>query len=169
MRKHLPVFLTLTLLAAAAALARTGQEGKGGAAGGAHAAHVMLTPDQLKWGAGPASLPAGAQLAVVEGDPSKAGAFTIRLKFPDGFRVSPHWHPSDEKVTVLQGTLGMGLGEKFDAAAGHEMPAGSFAVMPSGVRHYAWAKGETVIQVSSTGPFQITYVNPADDPRKAAQ
>lgn len=166
MRKHLHALLTLTLLAcAAAALARTGQE----ASGGAQASHVMVTPDQMKWGPAPPALPAGAQLAVIEGDPSKAGAFTIRLKFPDGYKVSPHTHPADEKVTVLQGTMGMGLGEKFDAAAGHEMPAGSFAVMPTGVKHYAWAKGETVIQVSSTGPFQINYVNPADDPRKAAQ
>jgi quercetin dioxygenase-like cupin family protein len=159
--------LTLTLLAAAAAAALppTGQEGKDAP----HASHIAVTPDQMKWGVGPQSLPAGAQLAVIEGDPSKAGAFTIRLKFPDGFRVAPHWHPADEKVTVLRGTLGMGAGEKFDAAAGHELPAGSFAVMPAGVRHYAWAKGETVIQVSSTGPFQVNYVNAADDPRKAAQ
>ena len=139
MKRHIPALLTLTLLAATAtALAQSGQEGKGATTHGAHASHVMVTPDQLKWGPGPPSLPAGAQLAVVEGDPTKAGsAFAVRLKFPDGFRVPPHWHPTDEKVVVLQGTLGLGLGEKFDAAAGHELPAGSYAVMPQGVRHYA--------------------------------
>jgi quercetin dioxygenase-like cupin family protein len=171
MRKHLPALLTLALLGvAAAALARTGQEGKGGAAHGAHASHIMVTPEQMKWGPAPPAIPPGAQAAVIEGDPSKPGsAFAVRLKFPDGYRVPPHWHPADEKVVVLQGTLGMGLGEKFDPAAGHELPAGSYAVMPTGVRHFAWAKGETVIQVSAVGPFEVNYVNPADDPRKAAK
>lgn len=170
MRKHLPALLTLALLAtAAAALAQTNHGGTG-AAGGAHASHIMVTPEQMKWGPAPPALPAGAQAAVIEGDPSKAGsAFAVRLKFPDGYRVPPHWHPTDEKVIVLQGTLGMGLGDKFDPAAGHELPAGSYAVMPTGVRHYAWAKGETVIQVSATGPFEVNYVNAADDPRKAAK
>ena len=85
---------------------------------------------------------------------------------PDGYKIPPHWHPTDERIVVLQGTLGMGMGEKFDAGAGRELPAGSYAVMPAGARHFAWAKGETVIQVSAVGPFEITYVNPADDPRK---
>jgi quercetin dioxygenase-like cupin family protein len=170
MRKHLPVLLTLTLLAAAAAaLAQAGQGGMG-ASGGAHAAHIMVTPDQMKWGPAPPALPAGAQASVIEGDPSKAGsAFAVRLKFPDGYKVPPHWHPTDEKVVVLKGTLMLGLGEKFDPAAGHELPAGSYAVMPTGVRHFAWAKGETVIQVSAVGPFEVNYVNAADDPRKPAQ
>ena len=170
MRKHLPALSILALLAAVTVgPAQSGQEGHG-AAGGAQAAHIVVTPDQLKWGPGPTALPPGAQSAVLEGDPSKPGsAFAIRLKFPDGFRVPPHWHPADEKVVVLQGALGVGVGEKFDPAAGHELPAGSYAVMPRGVRHYAWAKGETVIQVSSTGPFQVNYVNPADDPRKTTK
>jgi quercetin dioxygenase-like cupin family protein len=169
MRRHLPVLLVLTLLGAVSVgLAQTGQGGHD-AAGSMHAAHVFVTPDQVKWGPAPPALPAGAQLAVVEGDPSKAGAFVIRAKFPDGYKVPPHWHPADERVVVLQGTLGMGVGEKFDPAAGHELPAGSYAVMPTGVRHYAWAKGETVVQISGTGPFEINYVNPADDPRKASK
>jgi quercetin dioxygenase-like cupin family protein len=88
---------------------------------------------------------------------------------PEGYRVAPHWHPTDEKIVVLQGTFWMGLGDKFDAAAGHELPAGSYAVMPTGVRHYALAKGETVVQVSGMGPFRMNYINPADDPSKAAQ
>lgn len=133
-----------------------------------HPAHVMVTPDEVKWGPAPPGLPAGAELAVIDGDPSKAGAaFTIRAKFPDGYKVPPHWHPTDERVTVLQGSLGVGVGNKFDAAAGRELAAGSYAAMPKGLRHYAWAIGDTVIQISAIGPFEINYVNAADDPRKA--
>ncbi len=114
----------------------------------------------------PPSFPAGAQMAVLSGDPSKAGPFTIRAKFPDGYKIMPHWHPTDENVTVLEGSFAMGTGEKFDQSAAHEMTVGSFVRMPKGTRHYAWAKGETVIQVHADGPFVITYVNPNDDPRK---
>lgn len=131
--------------------------------------HVMVTPDDIKWGPAPPSLPPGAQLAVLSGDPSQAGVpFTMRARFPDGYKVPPHWHPSDENVVVLEGALVMSLGEKFDETAGREMTAGSYALMPKGVRHFVWAKGETVIQVYGIGPFAINYVNPADDPRKSA-
>ena len=171
MRKHQLSLLILVLVAATSlVIAQSGQESKGGPAStGAQSAHVMVTPDQVKWGPGPPSLPSGAQLAVLEGDPSKAGApFAMRAKFPDGYKIPPHWHPMDERVLVIAGTLGLGLGEKFDPAAGHELPTGSYAVMPQGVRHFAWAKGETVIQVSGMGPFEVNYVNSADDPRKAS-
>ena len=169
MRKHQLSLLILAVLAAASlGIAQSGQKGDKSDSGGKHTAHVLVTPDEVKWGPAPPSLPSGAQLAVLEGDPSKAGAqFTIRAKLPDGYRIPPHWHPTDERVTVIQGTLGMGVGEKFDPAAGREMPAGSYASMHTGTRHFAWAIGETVIQVSATGPFEINYVNPADDPRKA--
>ena len=132
-----------------------------------HDSHIMISAGDVKWGPAPPSLPPGAQLAVIEGDPSKAGgAYTIRAKMPDGYRVPPHWHPVTENVTVLEGALFVGVGEKFDESAGKELTAGSFASMPKGVRHFAWAKGETVIQVHGTGPFDVIYVNPADDPRK---
>jgi anti-sigma factor ChrR (cupin superfamily) len=171
MRKYQLSLLILALLAAASlALAQSGQERKDSSAStDPHAAHVVVTPDQIKWGAAPPSLPSGAQLAVLEGDPSKAGApFAIRAKFPDGYRVPPHWHPTDERIVVLQGTLGMGVGEKFDSASGHELPVGSYTLMPKGVRHFVWAKGETVIQVTGMGPLEINYVSPADDPRKVS-
>ena len=129
-------------------------------------AHVAVAPDEIKWGPAPPSLPPGAQLAVIEGDPSKPGVeFTIRGKFPDGYKVPPHWHPTDERVTVLEGTFGVGVGAKFDPAAGKLLSAGGYAAMPKGVRHFAWAVGETVIQVSGIGPFEVNYVNKADDPR----
>lgn len=129
--------------------------------------HVMFSAADLKWGDGPASLPAGAKIAVLTGDPGKAGPFTVRLKFPTGFKVPPHTHPTAEHVTVISGTLALGSGPKFDEAAAHEMTAGGFAVMPAGMEHFAWCKSECVIQIHSEGPFQVKYVNPADDPRQA--
>jgi quercetin dioxygenase-like cupin family protein len=150
-------------------LAQTAQKAKHSTSG-ARAAHVLVTPDQIKWGPGPPSLPPGSQLAVLEGDPSKAGSqFTMRATLPDGYRIPPHWHPTDERIVVLQGSFGMGVGNKFDQSAGHELPTGSYASMPKGLRHYAWAVGETVIQVSGVGPFEVNYVNAADDPRKASK
>ncbi len=170
MRKFQFSLLILALAAMSLGLAQAVQKGKDKSAStGNQAAHVLVTPDQVKWGPAPPSLPSGSELAVLEGDPSKAGVlFTIRAKLPDGYRVPPHWHPTDERLVVLQGTLGLGVGEKVNPAAGHELPVGSYAVMPKGVRHFVWAIGETVIQVSGTGPFEVNYVNPADDPRKAA-
>jgi len=128
--------------------------------------HVMVMPSDVKWNPAPASLPGGAQIALLEGDSSKPGAFTFRLKMPDRYEIAPHWHPADEHATVLQGTLVMGLGVKFDRSAGRELSAGSFAMLPNGTRHFAWTKGETIIQVHGVGPWSITYVNPADDPRR---
>jgi len=128
--------------------------------------HVVVTPDKIKWGPAPPSLPSGAEAAVLVGDPAKKGAYTIRVKLPDGYKVPPHWHPTDENVTVIQGTFNIGRGEKFDAGDTQALPAGSYARMPKTMRHFAWAKGETILQVHGDGPFEITYVNAADDPRK---
>ena len=128
-------------------------------------AHVMLTADAVQWGPFPAGGP-GAQLAVLSGDPGKGGPFVIRIKTPDGFRIPPHWHPTDENITVVSGTLALGMGEKFDEASTHDLPAGSFATMPKKMRHFALSRGETVVQVHGTGPFKVIYVNSADDPLK---
>jgi hypothetical protein len=129
-------------------------------------AHVMVTPSSVMWGPGPASVPAGAQAALLEGDPAKPGPFTLRLKMPDGYKIAPHFHPADEHVTVIQGTFVLGMGEKFEQSAGRDLTVGSFAVMPTGTRHFAWTKGETIIQLHGVGPWGLIYVNPADDPRK---
>ncbi len=129
--------------------------------------HVVVRPAAVKWGPAPPALPKGAQIAVLAGDPTKAGvSYTIRAKIPDGYKVPPHWHPVDENVTVLKGKLMVGRGEKFDPDASEELPAGSYMRMPKGMRHFAWAKGETIIQIHGVGPFDIHYVNAADDPRK---
>ena len=128
--------------------------------------HVLLTPADLKWGPAPAGLPAGAKLAVLEGDPTKQGPFTIRLQMPSGYNIMPHTHPTPEKVTIISGTGFLGMGPNFDQGAAKQMEPGSFAILPAGMQHFAFAKGETIVQISSTGPFLINYVNPADDPRQ---
>ena len=120
---------------------------------------------EMKWGEGPPSLAKGAAMVVLEGDPAKEGLFTMRLRFPDGFVVNPHHHSQIEHVTVIAGTLHFGMGEKFDRAKTRPMPAGSFGFWPIGMKHFAWAEGETTLQLHGKGPWTITYVNPADDPR----
>jgi len=170
MKKYAIGIVVLALSAMAMVVLAQGGKGKAVKSSMAQtnaAAHVLLTPGDFKWGPSPPALPAGAQMALLDGDPGKAGsAYTLRVKIPDGYKIPPHWHPRDETITVIEGTFAMGLGDKFDEAAGHELVAGSYARMPKGVRHFAWAKGESIIQVQGTGPFEITYVNPADDPRR---
>jgi quercetin dioxygenase-like cupin family protein len=132
----------------------------------AQSGHVMLGPDEVKWGPAPPTLPRGAMLAVIEGKPSEPGPFTMRLKFPAGFRVAPHFHPAIEHLTVLSGTIHVGMGDTFDAGKLTPMRAGSFVVMPVGTTHFVEAREDTVIQVHGVGPWGVQYVNPADDPSK---
>jgi quercetin dioxygenase-like cupin family protein len=139
-------------------------------AGGARAqsAEVTATPAELKWGPAPPVFEKGAMMAVVSGDPSKAAPFVVRLKVPAGYKINPHFHPTDENVTVISGTFAVAMGDKFDAAAMKAMPVGSFALMPAQMHHYAMAKTAAVVQVHAVGPFALTYVNAADDPSKRA-
>ena len=132
----------------------------------AKSTEVLVTPLELKWGPAPPVFEKGASMAVVAGDPGKAGPFVVRLKFPAGYKVNPHWHPTDENVTVISGTLALGMGDKFAAAGMKSLPAGGFAVLPAQMHHYAMAKTPAVVQVHAVGPFVLTYVNPADDPSK---
>jgi mannose-6-phosphate isomerase-like protein (cupin superfamily) len=128
-------------------------------------AQNAFTPDQVKFGPAPPFLPPGAQLAVLEGDPMAAsGDYTIRLKMPDGYKVAPHTHPYRENVTVLSGTLKVGMGDHFDASKMMSFGAGSFAYLDPSVHHYAGASGETVIQIHGMSPAKFNYINPADDP-----
>jgi quercetin dioxygenase-like cupin family protein len=126
---------------------------------------IVVTPGTESWGPAPAILPAGATLAVVEGDPTKAGPYTMRLRMPDGYRLPPHYHPANEHVNVLSGTFLVGMGERFDQTALKTLPAGTFGMIPSGTRHFAQAKGATVIQLHGIGPWNLIYVNPADAPK----
>jgi quercetin dioxygenase-like cupin family protein len=130
-------------------------------------APVMLNSGDLKWGEAPPNLPKGAQLAVLFGDPGAKGQFTLRLKLPDGYRIPPHWHTSDEQLTVVSGTFILHAGDTMDAPA-HSMDAGGFHFLPGKMHHAAETKGETVLELHSMGPFDIHYLNPADDPSKAA-
>ena len=126
-----------------------------------------MNASDIKWGPVPPVIPAGAQLAVVSGDPSKEGQpYTIRLKMPDGYKVPPHFHPADEAATVISGSFKVGMGDKFDEAKMGTFPAGSFAYLDPDMHHYAMASGETVVQVHGMSPLQFNYVNPADDPSK---
>lgn len=134
------------------------------AAEDATAEHVMLSPADLKWIDGPPVLP-GAKMVVMEGDLKAAGPFTMRIKIPTDSKLAPHWHPAIEHVTVLSGTFNLGMGETFDPSKAMALKAGSFFVIPPKAPHFAVIKEETVIQVHGVGPWGLTFVNPADDPR----
>jgi len=149
------------LIAACAAYPAPAADPPEGHAKGPH----VCSPADMKWHDGPPSLPRGAKVALLEGDPAKAGPFVLRVKMPDGYRVPPHTHPKTERVTVLSGEFYIGMGEKFDEKAAKLMAAGSYGHWPAGMKHFAWVKGETVIQLHGTGPWSIQYVNPDDDPR----
>ena len=132
------------------------------------ASHVLMPAAQLKWGPAPPVLNKGAQIAVLSGDPGAAGPFVIRLKMPAGYKIAPHWHPTDEHVTVLSGTFSLGMGETFDAKAAKPLAPGGYALLPAEMRHFAWTKGGATVQVHGMGPFVLNYVNPADDPSRSA-
>jgi quercetin dioxygenase-like cupin family protein len=126
---------------------------------------AVRTPESMNWMDAPPSLPPGAKIAVLEGDPGKEGPFVFRAKLPDGYRIPPHTHPKTERITVLAGTFHVGMGEKFDSARAKALTAGTYGFWPAGMKHYVFAEGETVIQFHGNGPWSLTYVNPADDPR----
>jgi len=130
--------------------------------------HIALGATDLTWGPAPPVLPAGAQVAVLDGDPFKPGFFSIRLKMPDGYRVAPHWHPTDENIVVVQGTFKIGMGDTYNDKAARELPAGGFTKLPKTMHHYAGAKGETIVHIYGEGPFVVNYMNPADDPSRTS-
>jgi quercetin dioxygenase-like cupin family protein len=127
----------------------------------------LYPPTTIEWKEGPAALPPGAKMAVLEGNPTKEGPFVVRFQFPDGYHISPHTHPKTERVTVISGGVYLAAGEALDRDSAKKLPAGSFGFWPAGMKHTAWFEGETVIQLHGIGPWQINYVNPADDPRNA--
>lgn len=119
----------------------------------------------LTWGPAPAIFPAGAKMAVERGDPSKHGEFIVRLSFPDGYRIPPHFHPTAEHVRVRSGTLLLGMGDKLDAQLAKPVAVGDSGTIPAQMHHFAIARGATVVSVRAQGPFMMTYVNPADTPK----
>ncbi len=163
MKKHIATYALLICLAFPAIILAQHAEmpGTSGTDG-----HKMLNENNLAWKAGPASLPPGAQMAMLEGDPAKAGPFTMRLILPSNYRVGPHFHPAVEHVSVIKGNFYMGTGKEFKEDAATRIKANGFAVMPVGYAHYAFTRGKTIIQLHGVGPWGITYINDADDPRK---
>ena len=138
------------------------------AAGAATAGnHIIQAPAEVVWGPAPPFLPAGAEIAVLSGDPGKAVPFSVRLKFPAKYDVPAHSHPGDEHVVVVSGALHMAMGDKLDRKAGTTLPVGGFALMPAGMNHYAFTNEPTTIVLYGIGPVDFKYVNPADDPRNA--
>jgi quercetin dioxygenase-like cupin family protein len=140
------------------------------ACSGHSGASTLSAPEQtINWGPAPAVFPAGAEFAVLQGDPGSNAPFTIRLRLPDGYRIAPHTHPTDENVTVISGNFQVGMGTAFRTDSMLTLPPGSFVTAPAGHAHFAQARGGTVVQVTAVGPFALTYVNPADLPRAASR
>jgi hypothetical protein len=148
----LPLALALTLLGASTGSAQM-------------AGHTMVAPGDLKWTDVP-SLPAGAKLAVIQGPLNEAVPFTMRIKLPANYQIPAHWHPAIEHVTVMSGTFNIGMGDKLDRSTTKPLASGSVAIMQPKTNHFVWTDQETIVQVHGVGPWAITYVNPADDPRK---
>ena len=131
----------------------------------AQSAHNTVTPQEVKWGPAPPSLRPGAQAAMLYGDANKEGLFAMRLKFPKGYQIPPHTHPKPEIVTVISGTKHLGMGRTADKSKAQALPVGSFFALEPGMEHYGSFDEDTIVQINSTGPWGISYVNPADDPR----
>jgi quercetin dioxygenase-like cupin family protein len=124
---------------------------------------MSMNAAEIKWGDAPPDLPKGAQIAVLHGDPSKKAVFTIRLKMPAGYKIPPHWHSKDEQLTILSGSFILHMGDTMDAP-GSTLAAGGFHFLPGKMHHAAETKGETILQLDGMGPFDIHYLNPADNP-----
>jgi quercetin dioxygenase-like cupin family protein len=151
----LPAILMSAVALAATAMLATAAEQE----------HELLTPGQVEWSPGPASIPEGAEAAVLYGDPAADEMFVLRLKLPAGYHIPPHTHPKPEIVTVITGTLHLGTGEEADRESAQALEAGSFFAFEPGMAHYVYTDDETVLQLNSTGPWGLEYVNPEDDPR----
>ena len=129
---------------------------------------AFVNPAAIQWGDAPPGLPKGAKIALLDGDPGKPGSATVRLKLPANYRIAPHTHSKDEDLTVLSGALYLGLSDKVEPKEAHVLQVGGFHHLPAKTVHYVFTKAPTVVQVHLEGPFDIVYVNPADDPSKAA-
>jgi len=130
----------------------------------AQTGHVLVPADKVQWGPAPPVLPAGAEIAVLEGNPSETGPVTLRLRLPANYRIPAHWHSMLERVTVLSGSFHVGMGDALDQKASQTLAPGGFVSLPAKMHHYAWASAPTIVQINLDGPFDIFYVNPKDNP-----
>ena len=128
---------------------------------------IFISPEDIKWAAAPPSMPKGAKIAVLQGDPGKPGPFVMRLMVPPGYTIAPHWHTQDESLTVISGTLYFGAGDKVETSKAHTVTPGSFHFLSGKDHHYLVAKSEAVIQINGNGPFDVTYINPGPDLKTA--
>ncbi|MBF9029017.1 DUF4437 domain-containing protein [Rhodobacterales bacterium HKCCE3408] len=149
--------IALSTLVAALAVAGAAQAQEG------HAPAPYLA-EAAEWAPAPPVLPAGAEIAVLSGNPFAEGPFVLRLRFPAGYDVPAHIHSGDELITVISGEFNIGHGEAMDRDAGTLLTAGGFVEMPAGHPHFAWTSSETIVQIHGPGPFDITYIDPADNP-----
>jgi quercetin dioxygenase-like cupin family protein len=164
------IFL-LALAAALPSLSSVAQTKPGSATSSVPAPHLAVRPDALRWTPMSSDLMEGTpafalteppQVSLLEGDPAQAGTpFTLRIKLAAGTRVPPHWHPTEEHITVLQGRFSLGMGDRYDEASLQELPSGSYASMPKGMTHFALATGDTIVQVHGVGPFKSVWVTPS--------
>ena len=138
-----------------------------GAAAFGNPGHTTGPAPAVKWGPAPPFFPAGARFAVLSGDPSGSGEYTVRLDMPAGYVIKPHFHPTDEHVTVLSGRFLVGMGDSVNRRGAMVLGPEGFITAPAQAHHFAIAARRTVVQVNGEGPFAITYVNAADDPRNA--
>jgi quercetin dioxygenase-like cupin family protein len=131
--------------------------------------HPMQRLEDTRWGDAPPMIPPGAKIAVLSGNPMAEVPYAVRLKFPANYRIPPHMHPKDEHVTVLQGAVNFGMGEKLNASDAKPLTVGGYTMMPAGMNHYAYTENEAVILLHGIGPIEFKYVNAADDPRNQKQ
>jgi quercetin dioxygenase-like cupin family protein len=131
--------------------------------------HKIIAPEEMEWKSGPEALPPRAQAVVLYGDPAKEGLFAMRVKVPKGYHIPPHTHSKPEIVTIISGEARLGMGETADEAQAQKMSEGSFMAMPPGTAHYVYVDEDSVVQLNSVGPWEVKYIDPKDDPRKATQ
>src|SRR5712691_11532392 len=135
----------------------------------AQSTHVLVPANKVQWGPAPPALPAGAQIAVLEGNPSEKGPVTLRLRFPANYNIPSHWHSTTERVTVLSGAFHIGMGDKLDRHASQTLEPGGFVLVPAKMHHFGWTATPTVVQINREGPFDVFYINPAEDPRTTSR
>jgi len=133
----------------------------------AQSSHIVVPVDKVQWSPAPPVLPPGAQLAVLEGNPAEKGALTLRLKLPANYEIPAHWHSMTERLTVLSGSFHVGMGDKLDRGASQTLEPGGYVTLPSRMHHFAWTSAPTIVQLNLEGPFDIFYINPADNPQKS--
>ena len=132
----------------------------------AQSAHIVVPADKVQWSPAPPVLPAGAQLSVLEGNPAEKGALTLRLKLPANYEIPAHWHSMTERVTVMSGAFHVGMGNKLEREKTQLLQPGGFVSLPAKMNHFAWTSAPTIVQINLEGPFDIFYVNPADNPQQ---